>query len=628
MCGIVGIAGTSSGIDSSRLAAMRDSMSHRGPDDIGQWLSPDAAVGLGHRRLSIIDLSSCGHQPMLDARKEHAIVFNGEIYNFAEIRTGLEAAGYRFSSHSDTEVILAAYREWDTHCVDHFNGQFAFAIYDATRRRIFAARDRAGEKPFFFTHAGGSLCFASELKALMADPTMPRRLDPVALDHYLAYGHVPGELCLLQGVRKLPPAHAFVYNLDSDALRMWRYWSLPEPVQGEGRAVADLVDELDALLADAVRLQLIAADVPVGVLLSGGVDSSLITAMAARVSHVPVRTFTIAFPSHGIFDESPFARMVASYFGTEHTELVAEPATVELLPTLARQFDEPIGDSSMVPTYLVSKLVRERCTVALGGDGGDELFGGYMHYSRVQNQMRLRGFVPSFAKRAIGSAASLLPTGVRGRTYLRSLATPDAEAWAHANLLLDRASRRRLAPATRCIPGAPPEESRLGFGAGGVSVLQKMTSADFSTYMPEDILVKVDRASMLTSLEVRAPFLDHRVIEFAFGMVPDHLRATETERKVLLKVLAQRLLPPALDLRRKQGFSLPLEAWFRGDWGKYIAEVLLSAPPSLFDPGMIRALLQSQKRGLANAQRLFNLAILELWRREYDVQIDSADPLQ
>jgi asparagine synthase (glutamine-hydrolysing) len=369
-----------------------------------------------------------------------------------------------------------------------------------------------------------------------------------------------------------------------------------------------------------VRHQLV-ADVPVGVLLSGGVDSSLITAMAARVSSSPVRTFTIAFPGQGSYDESAYARLVATHFGTRHTELVAQPATVDLLPELARQYDEPVGDSSMVPTYLVSKLVRESCTVALGGDAGDELFGGYMHYSRIQSQLRWRRLIPRPLKRAFGATSALLPTGFRGRHYFRSLSAPDAEAWVAATLHFDGASRRRLAPATRTLNGFPPEAYRLRAGHKGSTVLQKMTAADFNTYLPEDILVKVDRASMLASLEVRAPFLDYRLIEFAFGKVPDALRATARSRKILLKLLARRLLPKDLDIERKQGFSLPLDSWFQGEWGRYLRDVLRSSPPALFNPGEVDKLLVSQERGLSNAQRLFNLAILELWRREYNVQV-------
>ncbi|MDP9200807.1 MAG: asparagine synthase (glutamine-hydrolyzing) [Gemmatimonadota bacterium] len=622
MCGIVGKAGANRDGRADILAIQCGTLRHRGPDASGEWRSPDHHVALGHRRLSIIDLSEAGSQPMADVGGALKIVLNGEIYNYRELKQKLESLGHRFRSASDTEVLLEAYREWGTDCLQRMNGMFAFAIYDAPARRVFLARDRAGEKPLFYHHADGRLSFASELKALMVDRGLSRTIDPLALDHFLAYGYVPGELCLLSGVKKLPPAHALVYDIDSNDLRVWRYWSLPAPVVGGSEDAEQLIEELDTLLADSVRHQLV-ADVPVGVLLSGGVDSSLITAMAARVSSSPVRTFTISFPGHGSYDEAPYARLVGEHFGTRHTELVAEPATVELLPELARQYDEPVGDSSMVPTYLVSRLVRESCTVALGGDAGDELFGGYMHYSRVQEQQHWRSLMPRPMKTAIGNTARLLPTGFRGRTYLRSLALPDAQAWVGSTLHFDAPTRRRLAPATRGLQGAPPEAYRLAAGSIGRTTLQKMTAADFFTYLPEDILVKVDRASMLASLEVRAPFLDYRIIELAFGKVPDRLRATRTERKILLKMLAARILPPALDLQRKQGFSLPLDTWFKGEWGVYLAEVLKSAPPALYDRVVLKNLLAGQARGFANAQRLFNLAILELWRREYDVQVDG-----
>ena len=619
MCGIVGEAGRHEN-PRYALGVQCGTLRHRGPDAAGEWRSPDRSVALGHRRLSIIDLSEGGAQPMQDGAGGLSVVLNGELYNYRALRASLEALGHRFRSASDTEVLLEAYLEWGTACLDRINGMFAFALYDSRQKQLFMARDRAGEKPMFYHRSNGRIAFASELKALFVDPAVSRTVDPEALDHYLAYGYVPGELCLIAGVKKLPPAHALVYDVESDNVRMWRYWSLPTPNHSnEGDAEA-LVHELDGLLADAVGLQLV-ADVPVGILLSGGIDSSLITAMASRVSSSPVRTFTIAFPGQGLYDEGPHARMVASHFGTQHTELVAEPATMELLPELARQYDEPVGDSSMVPTYLVSRLVRESCTVALGGDAGDELFAGYMHYSRIQEQARWRRLMPGPLKHAIGAAARVLPTGIRGRTYLRALATPDGDAWAGAALHFDVPTRRRLAPATRSLAGAPPEAYRLRAGSMGQTLLQKMTIADFSTYLPEDILVKVDRASMLASLEVRAPFLDYRIIEFAFGRVPDRLRATGTERKILLKMLAGRLLPPELDLQRKQGFSLPLNAWFKGEWGTYLGSVLRGAPAGLYDPRTIETLLAGQERGFGNAQKLFNLAILELWRREYDVQV-------
>ena len=619
MCGIVGAAGRSIA-SAEELVAQCGTLRHRGPDGSGQWRSRDGRVAVGHRRLSIIDLSEGGAQPMADAAGALEIVLNGELYNYRELRAQLEALGRRFRSASDTEVLLQSYLEWGTDCLQHLNGMFAFAIHDARSDRLFLARDRAGEKPLFYHHARGRITFASELKALFADQAVPRTLDPTALDHYLAYGYVPGDLCLLAGIRKLPPAHALTYDITADALNLWRYWSLPEPFDGSDVNAENAVDELDGLLEDAVRLQLV-ADVPVGILLSGGIDSSLITAMASRVSQQAVRTFTIAFPGQGAYDEGPHAKLIASHFSTRHTELVAEPATVELLPELARQYDEPIGDSSMVPTYLVSRLVRQNCTVALGGDGGDELFGGYVHHSRIQERARLRRFLPGPVKRLVGSAAGALPAGMRGRSFLRSLGVPDDEAWVNAMMHFDLPTRRRIAPLTRALVGAPPESYRLLAGSVGRTLLQKMTRADFATYLPEDILVKVDRASMLASLELRAPFLDYRIIDFAFGRVPDRLRATTTDRKILLKLLARRLLPPSFDTRRKQGFSLPLHVWFKGEWGSYIADVLRSAPATLYEPRAIAALLVGRSRGFGNAQKLFNLAMLELWRREYDVQI-------
>lgn len=621
MCGIVGIAGNLQQ-SAQGFGVQCGTLRHRGPDASGEWFSTEGNVALGHRRLSIIDLSAAASQPMSDQQQRVQLILNGEIYNYREIRKSLEDLGRQFRSASDTEVLLQAYLQWDVDCLRRLNGMFAFAVYDSRKSRLFLARDRAGEKPLFYTHSEGRFSFASELKALMASSVFAPTMSIEALDHFLAYGYVPGELCLVEGVRKLPPAHALTYDVASNALRVWRYWELPGAVIDSGLSDHELVDELDNLLGDAVRHQLV-ADVPVGILLSGGVDSSLVTAAAARVASGPVRTYTIAFPGQGVYDEGPYAKIVASHFGTRHTELVAEPATVDLLPELARQYDEPIGDSSMVPTFLVSKLVRESCTVALGGDGGDELFGGYMHYSRLQVQMKLRKRVPQPVKTAVGHAAGILPTGLRGKAYLRSLTMPDRDAWVAATLHFDGSTRRRLAPATRRLPGYAPEAYRLRAGKNGSTLLQKITAADFLTYLPEDILVKVDRASMLASLEVRAPFLDYRIIEFAFGKLRDPLRATATEQKVLLKMLARRVLPNKLDIERKQGFSLPLNSWFKGSWGKYLTEVLRSAPASLYDPREIGTLLTGQQKGLANAQRLFNLAILELWRREYNVQVES-----
>ena len=623
MCGIAGVASARPVEGRGRLERMRDVMRHRGPDDQGAWWSADGRVGLAHRRLSILDLSAAGHQPMADGTGRLWVVFNGEIYNFAELRGELRAAGHAFRSGTDTEVLLAAYRAWGEAFLGRLEGMFAFALYDGDARRVLLARDRAGENPLFYAHAAGTLRFASELKGLLADPELPRELEPEALEHYLAYGYVPGGRCILRGVRKLPPAQLAVFDLDGGGLEVRPYWRLPEPPRGEGADAEELLDELEALLSTSVRRQLV-ADVPVAVLLSGGLDSSLVTALAARASARPVRTFTATFPGAGVFDESGFARTVARHFGTEHTELPVEPASVDLLPVLAAQYDEPLADSSMVPTYLISRLVRTRATVALGGDGGDELFAGYGHYRMLLRQAQLRRVLPRTVRAGVAAAARALPAGVRGRNHLVGFAGGAASNLAHVNLYFDAPARRALLRPTGWAPPAvPPEALRGGAWPAARTVLQQATATDFLTYLPDDILVKVDRASMLTSLEVRAPFLDPRVIEFAFGRVPDRLRATPRAGKVLLRRLARRVLPPELDLQRKRGFSLPLGRWFRGEWGRYVAGVLAEAPPGLFDPAAVRGLLELQRRGLANTNRLFALAIFELWRREYGVNFNG-----
>jgi asparagine synthase (glutamine-hydrolysing) len=616
MCGIVGVAGNS--LPARELfLRMRDCIRHRGPDDEGVWWSSDGRVALGHRRLSIIDLSPNGRQPMSDRSGRLQIVFNGEIYNYLELRAELQRRGRRFRTATDTEVILEAYLEWGDLALSHLNGMFALAIYDEAKRRLLVARDRAGEKPLFYRHHAGTLAFGSELKSLLSDPSCPRELDPEALEFYLAFGYVPGERCLLSGFRKLPQAHALSFSLDSGELRTWPYWTLPQ-LEAETVDEAALVEELEALAEDSVRLRLI-ADVPVGIMLSGGVDSSVITALAARCSSKPLKTFTISFPGHDGYDESPYARTVASHFGTDHVALAAEPATVDLIPDLVRQFDEPIADSSMIPTYLVSRLIRREATVALGGDGGDEVFGGYLHHSWVQQQARMGAWVPEPARRAARAAAStLLPIGTKGRNYLLGLTAERPYNIVQFNVVFDAHARERLLGPLARRASVQPEAWKASLCADRRTVLQQTTALDFRTYLVDDILVKVDRASMLTSLEVRAPFLDPRIIEFAFGKVPDRLRATGTERKILLRRLAARLLPPSLDLRRKQGFSLPLRAWFKGDWGRFMQDVLTDTD-TIFDRRVVMQLFAGQRAGFTNMHRLFALAVLELWRREYRV---------
>jgi asparagine synthase (glutamine-hydrolysing) len=547
------------------------------------------------------------------------IVFNGEIYNHTEIRDELVGA-WNFRSHSDTETILAAYTTWGEACLKRLQGMFAFVLYDVEADCLFAARDRAGEKPLFYRAHSGGFEAASELKALFEIPSFPRNIDPSAFNSYLTFGYTPGDACILSGVKKLPPSHALRYCLKSGKTNVWCYWKVPTPDPSTDELA--LLKTVETLLESSVRRQLV-ADVPVGVLLSGGVDSSLVTALAARVSSKKVRTFTISFPGQGIYDESGYARLVADYFGTDHVELAAEPATVDLLPILARQFDEPMCDSSMVPTFLVSRLIRQHCTVALGGDGADELFGGYPTYQWALKQANIRTHVPAaLLWGAAASAERFIPLGIRGRNYAMGLTGTLKHALAGNTTLFDARNRMLISPFLRDagLLSDPSEfKSRLydsSLGLPGAAM-----AMDFGTYLPEDILVKVDRASMLTSLEIRAPFLDHRIIEFAFSKVPNKLRTDMQGRKLLLKRLARKLLPPELDIDRKQGFALPLSKWFAGTWGKYMEDVLMEAPAHLFDRRVIKSLIDGQRRGRINTERIFSLVLFELWRREYRISI-------
>ncbi|MBK9063686.1 MAG: asparagine synthase (glutamine-hydrolyzing) [Acidobacteria bacterium] len=624
MCGIAGSARRLGPVDPGAVRAMRDAMAHRGPDDSGEWFSADRRVGLGHRRLAIIDLGPGGHQPMVDPGTGAVISFNGEIYNYRELRDELLTLGDRFVTNSDTEVLLAAYRRWGADCLSRLNGMFAFGIFDPRDEALLLARDRAGEKPLVYRLEGGALAFASELKALLAAPGAPRRLDPESLDFFLAYGYVPESRSLLAGYAKLPQGHALRFDLRSGSARVWPYWSLPEPGISPDSPAEEAEAELGRLLLDSVKLRMI-ADVPVGILLSGGIDSSLVTAMAARVSP-RVKTFTISFPGHGRYDEAPEARRVAEHFGTDHAELVAEPASTDLILSLVRQFDEPIADSSLVPTYLVSRAIRRHATVALGGDGGDELFGGYRHYDWLRRHEALKRRLPRPIRRALAAAASrLLPVGTRGRNYAIGLGGDALSAVAHVNIYFDAATRRGIvaSPLRRPSPGpqGEPEAWRAGLAPAGTSLLQQATRSDFRSYLADDVLAKVDRASMLVSLEVRAPWLDPRIIEFAFGRLPDSLRADASGMKILPRRLAAKLLPPGMHAAKKQGFSVPLGAWFRGDFGRFVESVLADASEHLLDRAAVRRLVALRGRGLVNEHRLFALAMLELWRREYRVDV-------
>jgi len=618
MCGIVGIASNHRSESRDWLTSASDAISHRGPDASGQWWSPDGCVGLAHRRLAIIDLSPAGHQPMVDRTGRCHIVFNGEIYNYRDLKRELLGLGYQFNSESDTEVLLAAYQQWGEACLSRLNGMFAFALHDADRQCLLLARDRVGEKPLYYWAREGAISFASELKALMLDPALERRVDPSSLSCYLGLGFVPGNRSILGQVRKLPPAHALRFDLPAGAITIRRYWSPPSQVIGEPeRSEDELLTELEVLLQEAVQRQLV-ADVPVGILLSGGLDSSIVTALAARGGS-KVRTFTIRFPGGGRHDESEHARRVAAHFGTDHSTLDAESSTVDLLPILARQFDEPLNDSSMVPTFLVSRLIRQHCTVALGGDGGDELFGGYTHYDRILKLYERFGGLPRPLRRAAAAMGThLLPIGFKGRNWIQALDVDFAHDVPLIASYFDFPSRQELLGADN---GAGELFWSNATPASG-DLIERATRMDFENYLPEDILVKVDRASMLNSLEIRAPMLDLEVVEFAFQKVPSRLKTTSSARKILLRSLAKKLLPPSFDVARKQGFSIPISNWLEsGPWLDFFKDVLLDSQQTTFNHRFIERLFKGQSAGRSNGERLFGLVMFELWRREYKVII-------
>lgn len=625
MCGISGVA-TLDGLDvSSLIERMTDTLRHRGPDDVGWWYSRDRRVWLGHRRLAILDLSPAGHQPMHSQDGDLCIVFNGEIYNFLDLRQDLTSKGYSFFSECDTEVLLAAYKEWGPSYLTRLNGMFAIAIYDFKRQSVFLSRDRAGEKPLFYSVLNNQLKFASELKAILADPEFYRRIDRSSLDCYLATGYIPGRQCILAGVQKLPPGHTLSYNLLNGEAKLRRYWDLPTLKTRTNNRQTDeehLVDDLNSLLEDAVRRQMV-ADVPVGVLLSGGIDSSLVTAMAVRSSS-HVKTFNVIFPGFRKYDESCHARLIANHFCTDHTELEGGNVEPELMVKLARQYDEPIIDSSMIPTFLICQLIRKHCKVALGGDGGDELFGGYHHYTRLLWSNKYFRLIPHDIRKLVARGArELLPTGFRGRNWLQAVGHDFTSGLPLVATHFDFNERLQL---LKNYNESSPIRDAEGIFAGRIpeltDLLQRATRMDFENYLPEDILVKVDRASMLNSLEMRAPFLDYRIIEFAFNRVSSRLKAINGRRKILLKSLAALLLPPEFDLQRKQGFSVPLPGWLTGGpWRTFFEDVLLDSQ-CVFDKAAVAALFKGQDRGRGNSERLFGLVLLELWRREYKVAFD------
>ena len=614
MCGFVGIASTSELEEMGSWTKIANKqIRHRGPDDSGYWVSNDNKVELAHRRLAVVDISHLAAQPMTNEKFGLTIAFNGEIYNHKEIRKELEKIGHSFKSSSDTEVILAAFKEWGKECVKLFNGMFVFALYDSKNQELFIARDRAGEKPLFYYVDHKSISFSSELKGLIRNKKIVREVDKKSLDCFLSFGFVPGKRCIYSGINKLEAGSWLTFNTLSGKLTFKKYWEIPNSVNKFKRE-NNLLNRFDSLFNESVAKQL-EADVPVGVLLSGGLDSSLVTAVASKQKSC-IKTFNVRFPGFGKLDETEHARKIADYFDTEHIELDVSNPDPDLLIDLAKQFDEPIIDSSMIPTYMVSKEVRKHCTVALGGDGADELFGGYSHYERLLRLEKFIRFIPNRPLKLISNLIlKTLPEDFNGSNWVNSFqfnySTKSPLVASYFNI--DK--RRKLLKNLNNSDIGFAEELHNRISPSADDLLGRATRSDFLTYLVEDILVKVDRASMMNSLEIRAPFLDYRIIEFAFSDIPSFLKVDGTHKKIFLQRYARNILPQNFIYGRKQGFSVPLSSWLKeGPFRDFFYDILL-AKESIFNKDEIIKTLNANDKGKNNSEKIFGLAMFELWRK-------------
>ena len=621
MCGIAGRLNfdQSRPVDQDVLEAMTAAIAHRGPDADGFYRAP--GIGLGHRRLSIIDLAT-GDQPLGNEDGSVLVIFNGEIYNFVEIRAELVARGHRFRTGSDTEVIVHGYEEWGDRCVERFRGMFAFAVWDARARRLLLARDRLGVKPLYYAHLPGQgVVFGSEIKALLQDADVPRDWRPEAIDAYLTLLYVPAPGTIYSAVQKLPPAHLLV--AEQGSVRISRYWDLPFPGTGSEAREAEYLEELDALLREAVGLRLV-SDVPLGAFLSGGIDSSTVVSYMKETSARPPVTIAVGFEQRE-YDEVEHAETVARHLGCEFHALTASPRIETLLPKLAWHFDEPFADSSAVPTYYVSKAARELVTVALSGDGGDELWAGYAHHRVEHMEQRARATLgpARYLASWIGKA---LPLSVKGARSLRHLgvAPEDAYALKHVNGTFERDAKTALYSAdfSRQLNGHDPLESlRAAWrDCASPSPMDRVLYADARTYMIDDVLTKVDRMSMAVSLEAREPLLDHRLLEFA-ARVPAALKIKDGRSKYLLRRLLERRVPRSITERGKSGFAAPIGAWMRGPLAGLGGDLLLDGrlrDRGLFTHAAVERLWHDHRTGRADhPHRLWQLLMLELWFRTF-----------
>jgi asparagine synthase (glutamine-hydrolysing) len=634
MCGIAGILNSQGLADRDLLKRMLDALRHRGPDDEGIYA--EDGVALGQRRLSIIDLTT-GHQPLSNEDGSVWITFNGEIYNFQELRETLEKKGHHFRTHSDTEAIVHAYEEYGAECVKHLRGMFAFAIWDAHKGLCYLARDRVGKKPLFYAEVGGQFLFASELQGLLQCPDIRREVELDTIDEYLTYGYIPAPRTAFKGIFKLPPAHYATVTLQSSrfTFHVSRYWQLeyePKLLLTEDEACERLLE----LLREAVRLRLI-SDVPLGAFLSGGIDSSAVVALMSELSEKPVKTFSIGF-EESAFNETDYARTIARKFGTEHHEFIVRPNALEVVPKLVRHYGEPYADSSAVPSYYVAQVTRQHVTVALNGDGGDECFAGYERYAGNEIAERYHKIPTPLRRGVIEPLSHLLPHSVNRRSRLRQ-----------ARRFLEVASQPMEQRYLRWVTTVTPEQkedlysadfqaqlngvhvSRFTFHASrfltdlfaqtnGLSPLDKTLFVDVNSYLPYDLLVKMDIATMANSLEARSPFLDHHVMEFA-ARLPAHFKLRGTTLKYLLKKALRPLLPADNLRRRKQGFGVPVGDWFRGELRELLHDTVLSQRAlqrGYFQGDALRQLVDDHvQRREDYTYQLWALLMLELWHREF-----------
>ncbi len=621
MCGIAGMILAPPGVvDAATVHRMCQTIVHRGPDDEGIYAK--AGVGLGMRRLSIIDLSG-GRQPVHNEDKTIWVVFNGEIYNFPELRKELERSDHQFYTNTDTEVIVHLYETYGPDCVQKLRGMFALAVYDERGRRLLLARDRLGKKPLHYAFDGARLLFGSEIKALLAVAPELVEVDREALLGYFYFGYIPDPATAFRGIRKLPPGH--LLQLADGKVSVQRYWDLPAFGTAEPKSEEEHLDEMERHLAEAVRIRLI-SDVPLGAFLSGGVDSSTVVALMARASSERVKTFTIGFARED-FNEARAARLVSQRFGTEHHELVVEPKIGETLQQLSASLEEPFADSSILPTYYVSRMTRKYVTVALAGDGGDELFGGYDRYAinlRGQTLNRIPSWAGKYYRESIFPR---LPAGFHGRRFLFNATLGDRDRYLDSISFLSVFGRERGIFSKDFLSEADTLTSPLRAFQGyfddvpAKDLLSRMLYLDAKTYLPFDILTKVDRMSMASSLEVRAPILDHVFVEWATRL-PTDMKFRQGQGKYLLKKLAARVGVPQQVLDRpKQGFALPLVHWMRGELKKELLAILVE-PRTLqrgyFDAQAVRDLLDEHWRGRRDrSSEIWMMLMFELWHRNF-----------